>query len=226
MDLLPRDPSDPWPTQITNDVDAFRQETLRKEINAKRERAVKAFQRPWLLEMEQQLHECTALLQQRDLDHERRRSMEAYRKVLQDKLKNFHRNAGTINCEFALEQRKRWCIAQGLLRKNDRRLVVSLFQTLPTEDDGESLASASSQGNVEVAPVQDNIREDDLGSDSEESMFITPVPNRSGALGNTSNKLESTNATSKRRRGLSRSQRETKRVCQTNTINKYFLSQK
>ena len=69
------------------------------------------------------------------------------------------------------------------------------------EDDGESLASASSQGNVEVAPVQDNIREDDLGSDSEESMFITPVPNRSGALGNTSNKLESTNATSKRRKG-------------------------
>ena len=53
VDLLPRDPSDPWPTQITNDVDAFRQETLRKEINAKRERAVKAFQRPWLLETEQ-----------------------------------------------------------------------------------------------------------------------------------------------------------------------------
>ena len=78
VDLLPRDPSDPWPTQITNDVDAFRQETLRKEINAKRERAVKAFQRPWLLQTEQQLHECTALLQQRDLDHERRRSMEAY----------------------------------------------------------------------------------------------------------------------------------------------------
>ena len=152
--------------------------------------------------------------------------MEAYREVLQDKLKNVHRNAGTINCEFALEQRKRWCVAQGLLRKDDRRLVVSLFQTLPTEDDGESLASASSQGNVEVAPVQDNIREDDLGSDSEESMFITPVPNRSGALGNTSNKLESTNATSKRRKGLSRSQRETKRVCETNTISKYFLSQK
>ena len=213
MDPLPRNPSDPWPTQITNDVDAFRQETLRKEINAKRERAVKAFQRPWLLETEQQLHECTALLQQRDLDHERRRSMEAYRKVLQDKLKNFHRNAGTINCEFALEQRKRWCVAQGLLRKDDRRLVVSLFQTLPTEDDGESLALPSSQGNVEVVPVQDNIREDDLGSDSEESMFITPLPNRSGALGNTSNKLESTNATSKRRKGLSRSQREIKRVC-------------
>ena len=65
--------------------------------------------------------------------------MEAYREVLQDKLKSHHENLGTIKCEFALEARRRWCCAEGLLKKEDRHLLTTLVQTLPTINDlGES----------------------------------------------------------------------------------------
>lgn len=84
-------------------------------------------------------HESTRKLNHSALDEERRASTGAYRTVLQDKVKNFHCNLGTLNCEFGLEQRRRWCVSRGLLRKEHRHLVANLFQTLPTaEEFGES----------------------------------------------------------------------------------------
>ena len=69
-------------------------------------------------------------------------SMEAYREVLQDKLRPFHQNYGTADCFFALDERKRSCVTLGLLKNEQKRLVTSLFQVLPTEDDlGESFRS-------------------------------------------------------------------------------------
>ena len=56
-----------------------------------------------------------------------RASMEAYRQVLQDKLKSHHENLGTIKC--ALEARRRWCCAEGLLKKEDRHLLTTVVQT-------------------------------------------------------------------------------------------------
>ena len=99
--------------------------------------------------------------------------MEAYRQVLQDKLKSHHENLGTIKCEFALEARRRWCCAQGLLKKEDRHLLTTLVQTLPTMND---LGESSQDTLDEPSPAS---TEREKNSD-EEAMFITPVPITSG----------------------------------------------
>ena len=106
MALLPRDTSEPMPKQIENDLAGLRQQTLQEDLKRKRERALAAFQTPWLLEMEQELYKLTWTLETSDMNQERRMSMEAYREVLQDKLTRFHQNYGTDGCHFALEQRK------------------------------------------------------------------------------------------------------------------------
>ncbi|CAH3023600.1 unnamed protein product, partial [Porites evermanni] len=137
--LLPRDTLEPMATQIENDLTAFRQQTLQEDLQRKRETALGTFQTPWQLAMEQELHKLTRALEMSDMNQERRTSMEAYREVLQDKLRQFHQNYGTAGCYFALEQRKQSCVTMGLLKKEQRFLVTSLFQVLPTEDEsGES----------------------------------------------------------------------------------------
>ena len=88
--LLPRDPSEPMPSQIANDLKVHRREALRDEINRKMQRAVEAFENPWLVRTEKELQECTVKLNGSKIDHENRASVQAYRDVLQDKLKNFH----------------------------------------------------------------------------------------------------------------------------------------
>ena len=82
--LLPRDPSEPMPTQINDDLTAFRQQTLREELKMRRERALAAFQTPWLLETERELHELNRTLQRSILNRETRASRDAYRELLQD----------------------------------------------------------------------------------------------------------------------------------------------
>ena len=148
------------PKQIENDLAGFRQQTLQEDLKRKRERALAAFQTPWLLEMEQELHKLTWTLETSDMNQERSMSMEAYREVLQDKLTRFHQNYGTAGCHFALEQRKRSCVTLGLLKKEQRFLVTSLFQVLPNEDDlGESFGldghrdgSTTCKKSVDAAP--------------------------------------------------------------------------
>ena len=95
----------------------------------------------------------------RDVRHESSEK-DVYREVLQGKLRQFHQRYGTAGCHFALEQRKRSCVTLGLLEKEQRFLVTSLFQVLPTEDDlGESFrsdghrdGSTSSKESVDAAP--------------------------------------------------------------------------
>ncbi|KAJ7390725.1 hypothetical protein OS493_022806 [Desmophyllum pertusum] len=129
--LLPTDGSVTWPTPITKDLAASRRKTLEEETRSRKQQAKDAFELPWLKETEKDLHECTIVLSSAQLDSEKRATMEAYQEVLEDKLKNYHQNLGTLKCKFALEERKRSCVAQGLLRNEHRKLVTSLFQTLP-----------------------------------------------------------------------------------------------
>ena len=180
--LFPRDPSEPMPIQITNDLEAHRREALRDEIRSKMQRAVEAFENPWLVRTEKELQECTVKLTGLSIDQEKRASMQAYLEVLQHKLKNFHRDLGTLNCEFALDGRRRWCVSQGLLKKDQRHLVTNLFQCLPivedacesigTEEDGNEAASSGYRSNTPASqsvPAQH-------GDSSGEEIFITPVP--------------------------------------------------
>ena len=180
--LLPRDPSEPMPSQITNDLEVHRREALRDEIKRKMQRAVEAFENPWLVRTEKELQECTVKLIGSSIDQENRASMQAYLEVLQDKLKNFHRNLGTLNCEFALDGRRRWCVSQGLLKKDQRHLVTNLFQCLPivedacesigTEEDGNEAASSGYRSNTPASQSVPPQRGDSSG----EEIFITPVP--------------------------------------------------
>ena len=180
--LLPRDPSEPMPSQITNDLEVHRREALRDEIKRKMQRAVEAFENPWLVRTEKDLQECTVKLTGSSIDQENRASMQANLEALQDKLKNFHCNLGTLNCEFALDGRRRWCVPQGLLKKDQRHLVTNLSQCLPivedacesigTEEDGNEAASSGYRSNTPASQSVPPQRGDSSG----EEIFITPVP--------------------------------------------------
>ena len=181
--LLPRDPSEPMPSQIANDLEVHKGEALREEIKRKRQRAVEAFENPWLVRTEKELQECTVKLDGSKIDHETRAALQGYREVLQDKLKNFHRNLGMLNCEIALDGRTRWCVSQGLLKKDQRHLLTDLFQCLPivedacesngTEEDGNKAASSGYRSNTTASQ---NCPSQRGGDSSGKEMFIAPVP--------------------------------------------------
>ena len=59
-------------------------------------------------------------------------SMNAFRELLQDKLRSHHRNLGTLGCVEALAERKRVCRELGLLQEKDQEGVSSLYEPLPT----------------------------------------------------------------------------------------------
>ena len=60
--LLPTDSADPLPSPIQRDLQATREQALRQEISAKRQRAREAFQEPWLQATERELSECNITL--------------------------------------------------------------------------------------------------------------------------------------------------------------------
>ena len=220
--LLSRHNSDPLPTPIQRDLDVARAQARRDELVTKRERAKKAFESPWLQATERELHQCSLTLSA-VLDQKTMASMEAYRQVLQDKLKNHHQNLGTIKCEFALEARRRWCCAEGMLKKEDRHLVTTLLQTLPTIND---LGESSQDTLEEPSPASP---EGEKSSD-EEAMFITPVPSTSGhgRLLRANNDCALSEAmlresSTRKRKRPANSQPGHRKV--QNTIMKYFSSQ-
>ena len=62
------------PSQIANDLEVHRREALRDEIKRKMQRAVEAFESPWLVRSEKELQECTVKLNGSKIDHENRAS--------------------------------------------------------------------------------------------------------------------------------------------------------
>ena len=68
---------------------------------------------------------------QSGLQPEMEASMMALSEILQDKLKNHHRNLGTLGCKEALSERKRLCTELGLLRTEDQDMIKSLAEPLP-----------------------------------------------------------------------------------------------
>ena len=76
-----------------------------------------------------------------------RESLTACREVLEDKLKNHHRNLGTLGCCEALQEWKRVCVSLGVIRNSHQHLVKSVFAALPNPKElGESSVSATQQG--------------------------------------------------------------------------------
>ena len=87
----------------------------------------------------------------------------ALSEIIRDKLKNHHRNVGTLGCKEALSERKRLCTELGLLRKEDQEMIKSLTEPLPlacahhTVEDDHHLVnyapSASAENNSVSVPV-------------------------------------------------------------------------
>ena len=170
-DMLPEDASDPLPTPIMEDLADFRRQSLREDIVTRRAKAREAFQGSWLQSTERELHETTLKLLTADVDSQARASLEAYQLLLQDKLKQHHQNLGfNLDCTITLEERKRACVALGLLSKEHRDLITTLFQPLPTVD---VVGEPSEVASKNATPSQEDHNEEN--SDNEDQLFITPV---------------------------------------------------
>ena len=122
--LLPRNPEEPFPTPIREDLAVIEERKRKEELEKRKTRAKEVFESPWLRNTEKELKECVEVLQS-STDPDTRASMDALREVIQDKLANHHRNLGTLRCQEALNERKRVCRALGLLSKEDEHLVAS-----------------------------------------------------------------------------------------------------
>ena len=195
LSLLPEDREQPLPTPIERDLAAFEQTRREEELQAAKKRAKDAYQAPWLQSKEKELHECAVTLWSAGLDRERRASLEAYEEVLQDHLKNHLDNLGLLRCQYALEERKRTCVALGLLRKEHQHMVTSLVQTLPTMGQiGESSQANSSRN--------DAVRI----SDDEAELFITPAPSTSYSPSPDPRRDPQLTSSARKRRRLTQSQ--------------------
>lgn len=98
----------------------------------------------------------------------------------------------------------------GLLDKNQQHLVTSVVERLPLAVQGRS-----------ERPGEDGSDSGDA-DDDEESVFVNPVP--SGSVGGA--KQLPTTSEARKRKSFSMSQRHVKRGYQTNTITRYYSSQK
>ena len=171
--LLPRDCTEPLPTPIRNDLAIFQWEQAKAELEARKKRAKDVFKSSWLKTRERELRDCTVNVQT-SLQPDIEASMMALSEIIQGKLKNHHRNLGTLGCKDALSERKRLCTELGLLRKEDQEMIKSLTEPLPlacahdtVEDDDENYApSVSAENDSASAPILFTPPESAKGADS------------------------------------------------------------
>ena len=91
LSLLPDDPGEPVPGPIAKDLQRFIDTQAAAQKELRRENARKAYEDQWLRSTEQELHDCVKSIFT-CVDPEMRKSLTAYREVLEDKLKNHHSN--------------------------------------------------------------------------------------------------------------------------------------
>ena len=168
-ELLPVESDEPTPSPIARDLERFAHARAVAEQDARRQAARKVFEGAWLKETEKELHDCVRrflCIQHPPTRH----SLEAYREVLEDKLKNHHKNLGTLGSKEALEERRRTCVSLGLLDRGHQHLVKCVFEALPTEEELGPLPTSSQRkaGGAQAGTASE--------SDEEGSLFITPLP--------------------------------------------------
>ena len=161
VSLLPHDQNEPLPTPIRKELAAFEEQLLEKERENRKKRAKKVFESQWLQATENELQDCMVALRT-SLDTDMKASMNAYRELLQDKLRSHHRNLGTLGCVEALAERKRVCRELGLLQEKDQDSVFSLYEPLPTArveegDDNSILITQNTPPHVPQCDEEDDI---------------------------------------------------------------------
>ena len=228
-ELLSTNPDSAMPSAIQRELQRYQDDLRVRQEQERREAAHKAFEGQWLRSTEKELHDCVESIST-CLDPTTRKSLTAYREVLEDKLRNHHRNLGTLGSSEALQERKRVCVSLGLLQNRHQHLVKSVHEALPTAQElGESSASKGSQ---EVACAQEGtggrrgdeevVVEDDDEEDLQ--MFITPAP--SWQTSHTEFERTRKEATSGRKRPRSqKAQSKRSKTRSGNAITRYFSSQ-
>ena len=233
-ELLPTNPDSAMPSAIQRELQRRHDDQKVHQEQERRETARAAFEGQWLRSTEKELHDCVKFIPT-CLDPTMRKSLTAYREVLEDKLKNHHRNLGTLGSSEALKERKRVCVSLGLLQNRHQHLVQSVHEALPTTEElGESSApeggheaACAHEGpgghtGVHESSAEEVVEDDD--DEEEQLMFITPTP--SWQTSHTAFERTHKEATSSRKRP--RSQRTQSKRAKTrcdNAITRYFLSQ-
>ena len=132
----------------------------KEEEEMRRQKAKEAYENVWVQNTEKELHDCVFWLNSTIIDDEHRTALATQRDLLCDKLKTHHTNLGLVKCDEALEERRRKCVAMGLLEECHKNLVRSVYEALPVFDDPA--------GN----------------SEEDEEIFMTPVSKESSANAN------------------------------------------
>ena len=121
-EFLPEESDEPTPSPIARDPERFTRVRTIAEQDARHQAARKAFEGAWLKETEKELQDCVRRLH--STQHPpTRNSLEAYREVLEDKLKNHHKNLGTLGSKEASEERRCTCVSLGPLDRGRQHLV-------------------------------------------------------------------------------------------------------
>ena len=122
--LMPRNSSDPLPTQLKDDLATLCQKAIEEEKETRKRKAKEAFGGRWLRETEKELYDCVEKSHQAQ-DPYLSANMKAYVEIICDKLKLHHQSPGTYNIVEAIEERRRACVDFGILRQRDQHLVKS-----------------------------------------------------------------------------------------------------
>ena len=237
LSLLPDDQDEPVPSPVAKDLQKFNDAQAAAQKELRRERARRAYEGDWLRSTEKELCDCVKSIFT-CVDPEMQKSLTAYREVLEDKLKNHHRNLGTLGCCEALQERKRVCVSLGVIRNSHQHLVKSVFAVLPTPEElGESSVSATQheEGCAQEDPGDHTMGDQNCSTgeavdDDDERIFITPVPSwhtshtayertRKATPGKASSQTRG-----KRQRSNCVQSKTAKRPC-NHSITKYFSSQ-
>ena len=227
----------PFRVRLKEDLQRFNDAQAAAQKELRLERARKAYEGDWLRSTEKELRDCVKSILT-CVDPEMQKSLTAYREVLEDKLKNHHRNLGTLGCCEALQETQRVCVFLGVIRNSHQHLVKSVLTALPTPEElGESSVSATQheEGCVQEDPgdhttVDQNCSTGEAVDDDDERIFITPVPSwhTSHTAFERTRKATPGKASSQTRekRPLSNSvqSKTAKRPC-NHSITKYFSSQ-
>ena len=139
MEMLPLDPYHEMPSPLQREFDNYCRDKRAREEEQRREKAARVFEGSWSVRTVRELYDCVRL-PNGNLDENMRASINDQLEVLQDKLKNYHSNLGTLRSKEALAERKRSCRMLGLLTKGDQNLVKGLTEVENnySEEEGEA----------------------------------------------------------------------------------------
>ena len=157
-DLLPKNISDPLPTQLKNDLDVLHQKSIEEEKERRKLKARQAFEGGWLRETEKELYKYVEKSHQ-TRDPFLRANQKAYVEVLCNKLKLHHHSLGTYRTSEAIKERRRVGVDLGILRQQDQHLVRCVHEPLPTKSE------------LEFEKVTTETAQSD-----DQNMFLTPLP--------------------------------------------------